>query len=112
MAKTSAEGAASSKGGAASVAPSALNFLARSPIPASRPGLFTKFTNGLLLRNSVLVEEDLWVDSHTGKFLDRQSAFYGEHLGKVKDAVQPGRRITTLRHKELDMSVATAFMSP
>ena len=35
-----------------------------------------------------------------------------EHLGKVKDAVQPGRRITTLRHKELDMSVATAFMSP
>jgi N-acetylglucosamine-6-phosphate deacetylase len=40
----------------------------------------TKFTNGLLLRNAELVEEDLWVDSHTGKILDRQSAFYGEHL--------------------------------
>jgi N-acetylglucosamine-6-phosphate deacetylase len=40
----------------------------------------TKFTNGFLLRNSDLVEEDLWVDSHTGKILDRQSAFYGEHL--------------------------------
>jgi len=40
----------------------------------------TKFTNGLLLRNSELVEEDLWVDSHTGKILERQSAFYGEHL--------------------------------
>jgi N-acetylglucosamine-6-phosphate deacetylase len=40
----------------------------------------TKFTNGLLLRNSELVEEDLWVDSHSGKILDRQSAFYGEHL--------------------------------
>jgi N-acetylglucosamine-6-phosphate deacetylase len=40
----------------------------------------TKFTNGLLLRNSELVGEDLWVDSHTGKILDRQSAFYGEHL--------------------------------
>ena len=40
----------------------------------------TKFTNGLLLRNAELVEEDLWVDSHSGKILDRQSAFYGEHL--------------------------------
>jgi len=40
----------------------------------------TKFTNGLLLRNSELLEEDLWVDSQTGKILDRQSAFYGEHL--------------------------------
>ena len=40
----------------------------------------TKFTNGLLLRNAGLVQEDLWVDSHTGKILDRQSAFYGEHL--------------------------------
>ncbi len=36
----------------------------------------------------------------------------GEHLGQVKDAVQPGRQIATLRHKEIDMSVATAFMSP
>ena len=39
-------------------------------------------------------------------------AALGEHLGAVKDAVQPGRRITTLRHKDLGMSVATAFMSP
>ena len=40
----------------------------------------TKFTNGRILRNAELVKEDLWVDSHTGKILDRQSAFYGEHL--------------------------------
>jgi hypothetical protein len=33
------------------------------------------------------------------------------HLGNVKDAVQPGRRIVTLRHKDVGMSVATAFMS-
>jgi hypothetical protein len=33
-------------------------------------------------------------------------------LGSVKDAVQPGRRIATLRHKEFGMSVATAFMTP
>lgn len=37
---------------------------------------------------------------------------YGDHLGRIKDAVQPGRRIATLRHKEFDMSVATAFMTP
>jgi hypothetical protein len=43
--------------------------------------------------------------------IDALPARYGDHLGAVKDAVQPGRRITTLRHKELDLSVAVAFMS-
>jgi hypothetical protein len=44
--------------------------------------------------------------------IDSLPAYYGEHIGAVKDAVQPGRRIATLRHKDLDMSVAIAFMSP
>lgn len=43
--------------------------------------------------------------------LEATQRMIGEHLSKVKDAVQPGRRITTLRHKELGISVATAFMS-
>jgi hypothetical protein len=43
--------------------------------------------------------------------LDALPARFGESLGRVKDAVQPGRRIATLRHKGLGMSVATAFMS-
>ncbi len=43
--------------------------------------------------------------------LDATTALLGSHLGQVKDAVQEGRRIVTLRHKELGMSVATAFMS-
>ena len=43
--------------------------------------------------------------------LDATVALLGPHLGQVKDAVQEGRRIVTLRHKELGMSVATAFMS-
>ncbi|MCU1353857.1 MAG: hypothetical protein JWM05_3066, partial [Acidimicrobiales bacterium] len=34
----------------------------------------------------------------------------GEHVGAIKPAVQRGRRITTLRHRELGLSVATAFM--
>jgi hypothetical protein len=43
--------------------------------------------------------------------IDGLQAYYGDHLGAVKDAVQEGRRIATLRHKDLDLSVAVAFMS-
>jgi hypothetical protein len=43
--------------------------------------------------------------------LDATAGLLGEHLGQVKDAVQDGRRIATLRHRDLGMSVATAFMS-
>ena len=50
--------------------------------------------------------------AYTVDDLDATAALLVEHLGTVKDAVQPGRRIVTLRHKQLDMSVATAFMSP
>jgi hypothetical protein len=44
--------------------------------------------------------------------LDAAARLLGEHLGQAKDAVQEGRRIATLRHREVGMSVATAFMSP
>ena len=44
--------------------------------------------------------------------LDAAAAGLGAHLGDTKDAVQSGRRIATLRHRELGMSVATALMSP
>ena len=44
--------------------------------------------------------------------LDATAALLGPHLGDPKDAVQEGRRIATLRHRDLGMSVATAFMSP
>lgn len=49
--------------------------------------------------------------AYTCANLDRTVDALGDHLGRVKDAVQPGRRITTLRHKDLGLSVATAFMS-
>jgi len=49
--------------------------------------------------------------AHTVTDLDATAALLGEHLGPIKDAVQPGRRIATLRHKALDMSVATALLS-
>jgi hypothetical protein len=44
--------------------------------------------------------------------LDATAALLGDHLGDAKDAVQDGRRIATLRHRDLGMSVATALMSP
>ena len=44
--------------------------------------------------------------------LDAAGALLGEHLGASKDAVQDGRRIATLRHREVGMSVATALMTP
>lgn len=50
--------------------------------------------------------------AHTVADMEATAALLSEHLGEVKQAVQPGRLITTLRHKPLGMSVATAFMSP
>lgn len=44
--------------------------------------------------------------------LDAVRELLGEHLGDAKDAVQEGRRIATVRHRDLGMSVATALMSP
>jgi hypothetical protein len=44
--------------------------------------------------------------------LDAAGSLLGPALGDAKDAVQDGRRIATLRHRDLSMSVATALMSP
>jgi len=43
--------------------------------------------------------------------IDATAALLGERLGRVKDALQPGRRIATLR-PEAGLSTAVAFMSP
>jgi len=42
--------------------------------------------------------------------LDALPDRYGEQLGRIKGAVQSGRRIATLRHRDLGLSVAIAFM--
>lgn len=54
----------------------------------------------------------LWGLAHTVADLDATAAVLGDRLGPVRPAVQSGRRIATLRHRDLGMSVATAFMSP
>jgi hypothetical protein len=43
--------------------------------------------------------------------LDATKDLLGDRLSDPKDAVQPGRRIATLHHKELGMTVPIAFMS-
>ena len=43
--------------------------------------------------------------------LDETVAFLGDRLGRVKDAVQPGRRIATLK-RDAGLSVPLALMTP
>ena len=53
----------------------------------------------------------LWGITYTVADIDEAAIFLGELTSRVKDAVQPGRRITTLRHQRLGMSVPSAFIS-
>ncbi|MCG7582204.1 VOC family protein [Mycolicibacterium sp. OfavD-34-C] len=53
----------------------------------------------------------LWGITYVTADIDATAAFFGERTTPVKSAVQPGRRITTVRHRELDISVRTAMIS-
>ncbi len=53
----------------------------------------------------------LWGVTFTVTDIEAAAAFFGDRATAVKDAVQPGRRITTLRHRDLGMSVRTALIS-
>jgi hypothetical protein len=53
----------------------------------------------------------LWGLTLTVHDLDATATRLGERLGRVKDAVQPGRRIATVR-REAGLSVPLALMSP
>lgn len=53
----------------------------------------------------------LWGITYTVSDIDASAAYFGDRTTRVKDAVQPGRRITTLRHRDLGMSVRTALIS-
>jgi hypothetical protein len=55
--------------------------------------------------------ERLWGLAFTVDDLDACAAMFGERLGAIKDAVQPHRRIATLRHKEFGLTIPIAFMS-
>jgi hypothetical protein len=53
----------------------------------------------------------LWGITYTVADIDQTAAFFADRTAPVKDAVQPGRRITTVRHQEFGMSVRTAMIS-
>ncbi|CAA0127881.1 Uncharacterised protein [Mycolicibacterium vanbaalenii] len=53
----------------------------------------------------------LWGVTYVVADIDATASFFGDRAAPVKAAVQPGRRITTLRHHDLGMSVRTAMMS-
>ncbi len=54
----------------------------------------------------------LWGITYVVADIDATAAYFGDRTAPVKDAVQPGRRITTLRHHELGISVRSALISP
>lgn len=53
----------------------------------------------------------LWGITYVVDDIDATAEFFGDRTLPVKDAVQPGRRITTLRHGDLGISVRTAMIS-
>ena len=53
----------------------------------------------------------LWGITYVVADIDATAAFFGDRTAPIKDAVQPGRRITTLRHQEFGMTVRTAMIS-
>jgi hypothetical protein len=53
----------------------------------------------------------LWGITYVVADVDATASFFGDRTAPVKEAVQPGRRITTLRHDELGMSVRSAMIS-
>lgn len=53
----------------------------------------------------------LWGLTYVVADIDATASFFGDRAAPIKDAVQPGRRITTLRHHELGLSVRTAMIS-
>jgi hypothetical protein len=55
--------------------------------------------------------ERFWGLAMTVADIDACAALLGDRLGPVKDAVQPGRRIATLRHEACGLTVPIAFMS-
>ncbi len=60
---------------------------------------------------SEVIVEVIGSPTNTVEDIDAAAAFFGDRTTPVKDAVQHGRRITTLRHHEFGMSVRSAFMS-
>jgi hypothetical protein len=83
------------------------------PGPEGRRQAFYGLSTALLEVVGPVGEEALafWGLTLVAGDLDALAARLGEHLGPVRDAVQPGRTIATLR-RSAGVAVPLAFMSP
>ena len=68
----------------------------------------TKFTNCRLVRGSSLVEQDLWIDSLSGKILKDQEAFYELHLSP-DEIIDLGGRIVAPGMIDVQLNGAHGF---
>ncbi|CAG8019976.1 unnamed protein product [Penicillium salamii] len=68
----------------------------------------TKFTNCRLVRGSSLVEQDLWIDSLTGKILKDQEAFYELYLSP-DEIIDLGGRIVAPGMIDVQLNGAHGF---
>ena len=68
----------------------------------------TKFTNCRLVRGSSLVEQDLWIDSLTGKILKDQEAFYELHLSP-DEIIDLGGRVVAPGMIDVQLNGAHGF---
>lgn len=53
----------------------------------------------------------VWGIALTSTDLDATAAWFGKRIGSPKDAVQSGRRIATVRHREIGIGLPIAVMS-
>ncbi|EDP48897.1 hypothetical protein KXW98_009563 [Aspergillus fumigatus] len=68
----------------------------------------TKFTNCRIVKGSELVEQDVWIDSLSGKILKDQEAFYGLHLSP-DEVVDLGGRILAPGLIDVQLNGAQGF---
>lgn len=74
---------------------------------ASSPRI-TKFTNCRLVKGNELVEQDLWIDSRSGKILRDQEAFYSLHLSP-DEVIDLGGRILSPGLIDVQLNGAHGF---
>ncbi|KAI0477826.1 N-acetylglucosamine-6-phosphate deacetylase [Xylariaceae sp. FL0804] len=86
------------------------HFVASSPksTPKNGGSGITKFTNCRILKGTSLVEEDLWVNSITGKIIRSQNAFYDD-LSLPDEVVNLGGRILAPGFIECQLNGAFGF---
>lgn len=68
----------------------------------------TKFTNCRLVKGKELIQQDLWIDSLSGKILRDQEAFYGLHLSP-DEVIDLGGRILAPGLIDVQLNGAQGF---